>query len=213
MVESRLSALVDGELEHEEAMAVLAAVNEQPGLRQEWQLLHSIGDALRQMPSLSPDFNARFAERLAKEPTILAPHTILHELPLHSPAGRIGQEFGRGHSDPPWVVKPTHVESYVESRSPSGRRFPQPRRSLIALSAAASVAAVSLVAWVAPQFNNEGGLNVAANAVVAKTGTTVAAPAINVGSYLAAHQEYSRAVQGIDPYQRVSFEKTQGGGQ
>ncbi|MCE5180182.1 MAG: sigma-E factor negative regulatory protein [Betaproteobacteria bacterium] len=166
MMESRVSALVDGELEQEEAIEMLvAATREQKTLQQEWMLFHLIGDTLRQTPPLSPDFNTRFSEQLAKEPTILAP-----------------------------------------------RRFFQHKRSLMALSAAASVAAVSLVAWVALQFNNVSGLTAPANTIVAETSPSGSAPAINVSSYLSAHQEYSYAVQGISPYQRASLEKPQGGG-
>ena len=219
MMESRISALVDGELEQEEVMAALASTQEHQGLQQDWMLYHLIGDSLRQTSPLSPDFNARFAEQLAKEPTVLAPHTVFHGLqPVESrsPLGHTvfhGLQPGRErHSDPLWVVKPTHAESYVESRSPLGRRFFQHQPPLIALSVAASVAAVSLVAWVALQFNNASGLGAAANTVAAGTGPVNSNPAINVSSYLSAHQEYSLALQGVSPYQRASLEKPQDGG-
>lgn len=166
MMESRISALVDGELEQAEAIEMLvAAAREQKELQQEWMLFHMIGDTLRQTPPLSPGFNTRFSEHLAKEPTVLAP-----------------------------------------------RRFLQHKRPLIALSAAASVAAVSLVAWVALQFNNESGLTAPANTIAAETSPSGSAPAVNVSSYLSAHQEYSHAVQGVSSYQRASLEKPQGGG-
>lgn len=179
MMESRLSALVDGELEQEEAMALLASVKEQQELQDEWMLLHLIGDTLRQTPSLSSDFNARFSAQLVNEPTVLAPRTIRHELPPS------------------------------ESRNISGRWI-SPRRPLIALSAAASVAAVSLVAWSAFQFNYESGSK--ANVVVAENSLNGAGPAINVNSYLAAHREYSHVMQDSGSYQRAAFEKLQGGG-
>ena len=76
MMESRLSALVDGELDHEEANAILVSAREQPELQQKWNMYHLIGDSLRQTSPLSPDFNARFAGQLAKEPTVLAPRQI-----------------------------------------------------------------------------------------------------------------------------------------
>lgn len=164
MIESRISALVDGELEQDEAVAALAAAKEQRELQQKWLLYHLAGDALRQTPSLSPGFNASFAARLAKEPTVLAP-----------------------------------------------RRFSQPQRPLVALSAAASVAAVSLVAWVALQFNAVGPEQ-AVKTNVAESGAAGVTPAININSYLIAHQEYSRAMQDNSAYQRVSLEKPQGGG-
>ena len=164
MMESRISALVDGELERDEAIALLSAIKEQPQLQQAWLLDHLIGDALRQTHSLSPGFNASFAQRLAQEPTILAPH-----------------------------------------------RFPQARRPLVALSAAASVAAVSLVVWVALQFNAGHSSDEVANTVVAEAEPASALP-MNVGNYLLAHKEYSNVAQESNPYQRAVLEKPQGGG-
>jgi sigma-E factor negative regulatory protein RseA len=164
MIESRLSALADGELDHEEAGAILVSARERPELQQKWDMYHLIGDSLRQTPPLSTDFNIRFAGQLAKEPTVLAP-----------------------------------------------RRFLQKQRPLIALSAAASIAAVSMVAWVALQFNHDSGLGGPTSAVVAEASTTSTSSGINVNSYLAAHQEYSHVVQPGQYYQRASLEKLRDG--
>lgn len=181
MMESRISALVDGELEQEEAMTLLtSSVKERQEWQEEWMLLHLIGDALRQAPPLSPGFNTRFAEQLAKEPTVLAPRAIRH--------------------DPP----------KAESRDiQHGRRASQ-HRPLIALSAAASIAAVSLVAWSAFQLNR--GPEPGTNVVVADNSLNSAVSAVNVSGYLAAHQEYSHAMQDSGFYQRAAFEKRQGDG-
>jgi len=165
MMESRISALTDGELDHEEANEILISAREQLEMQQKWNMYHLIGDSLRQTSPLSPDFNARIAGQLAKEPTVLAP-----------------------------------------------RRFFPHQRRLIALSAAASVAAVSLVAWVALQFNHESGQSVAASAVVVEASTASASSEINVNGYLAAHQEYANAVQLPRNYQRASLEKSRDGG-
>jgi sigma-E factor negative regulatory protein RseA len=165
MMESRISALADGELDHEEAKEILISAREQPELQQKWNMYHLIGDSLRQTSPLSPDFSTRIASQLANEPTVLAP-----------------------------------------------RKFLSNRRPLIALSAAASVAAVSLVAWAALQFNHESSQDAAANVVVAEAGTENASPEINVNGYLAAHQEYSNAVQLPRHYQRASLEKSRDGG-
>lgn len=181
MIESRLSALVDGELEQEDAMLLLASVKERQELQDEWMLLHLIGDTLRQTPSLSSDFNTRFSAQLAKEPTVLAPRAIRHEQP---PA---------------------------ENRRLPGR-WALPHRPLIKLSAAASVAAVSLVAWTAFQFNDGHESGSRANVVVAENSTSGARPAANVSSYLAAHQEYSHVMQDSGSYQRAVFATPQGGG-
>lgn len=165
MMESRLSALADGELDHDEANSVLVSARERQELQQKWDMYHLIGDSLRQTSPLSPDFNVRFAEQLAKEPVVLAP-----------------------------------------------RRFLSQQRPLIAFSAAASIAAVSMVAWVALQFNHESGMGVATSTVVADAGTTSAPSEMNVNGYLAAHQEYSHVVQPAQYYQRASLEKPRDGG-
>ncbi len=73
MMESRMSALADGELNHEEASEILVLSREQPELQEKWHMYHLIGDSLRQTSPLSPDFNARFAGQLAEEPVVLAP--------------------------------------------------------------------------------------------------------------------------------------------
>ncbi|BAN35217.1 anti sigma-E protein, RseA [Sulfuricella denitrificans skB26] len=166
MMESRISALTDGELDHEEANEILISAREQTELQQKWNMYHLIGDSLRHTSALSPDLNARIASQLAKEPTVLAP------------------------------------------------RRPLPnRRPLIALSAAASIAAVSLVAWVAMQFNHERDPGAAASAMIAEASTAnSAASEINVNGYLAAHHEYSNAVQSSRYYQRASLEKSRDGG-
>jgi len=167
MVESQISALVDGELERDDVGELLDMIKKQQGLQQDWQMFHLIGDTLRQTPPLSPGFNLRFAERLAKEPTVLAP-----------------------------------------------QRFLQRKHPLIALSAAASVAAISLVAWVALQINTEtSAVGSTAKNAAAETRLASSEPAINVNGYLIAHQEYSHTVQEPSPYQRASLEKPQGGGE
>lgn len=165
MMESRISALTDGELDHDEANEILISAREQPELQQKWNMYHLIGDSLRQTSPLSPDFNARIAGQLAKEPTVLAPRRILPH-----------------------------------------------RGSLIALSAAASVAAVSVVAWVALQFNHQSGLGETTSAVVAESSAASAPTEINVNGYLAAHQEYSHTVQLSRYYPRASLEKSRDGG-
>jgi sigma-E factor negative regulatory protein RseA len=164
-MESRISALADGELDHEEMNAILLSAREHPELQQKWNMYHLIGDSLRQTSSLSPDFTARIAGQLEKEPTVLAPRKIL-----------------------------------------------QNRTPLVALSAAASIAAVSLVAWVALQFNHESGQGATASAVVAEANTASASSEINVNGYLAAHQEYSPAIQLPRHYQHASLEKSRDGG-
>lgn len=75
----QVSELVDGELEPQQLRALLALLNAPApnALRDDWDLYHRMGDCLRseQMDGeLSEAFSRRFSERLAAEPTVLAPH-------------------------------------------------------------------------------------------------------------------------------------------
>lgn len=69
----KISALIDGELEPDEAGRALSHVKQEPGLQDTWDTYHLIGDALRGSTPLSAGFQARLAQRLAAEPTVLAP--------------------------------------------------------------------------------------------------------------------------------------------
>ena len=68
----RLSAWMDGE-EHGGGTDWPNQLKQDAMAREQWETWHLIGDAMRGAPPLSSDFGRRFAERLAAEPTILAP--------------------------------------------------------------------------------------------------------------------------------------------
>ena len=95
-----ISLLVDGELDVERIEGVCTRLRDADSVTT-WVCYHVIGDALRGSSAIMPGFAARFATRLAAEPTVLSPP----------------------------------------------RRGPAP--AAIAWAAAATVAAVSVVAWVA----------------------------------------------------------------
>lgn len=67
-----ISELMDGELEAEETRHALNALKRED-TREHWDTYHLIGDALRKEPMLSAGFVERVAQRLADEPTVLAP--------------------------------------------------------------------------------------------------------------------------------------------
>jgi sigma-E factor negative regulatory protein RseA len=68
-----ISALMDGELDADEARRQLSKVKEDRTLRTRWDDYHLIGDAMRGETALSPRFDEILARRLAAEPTVLAP--------------------------------------------------------------------------------------------------------------------------------------------
>jgi sigma-E factor negative regulatory protein RseA len=77
----RISSLMDGELDAHQAGQEWTRLRNDPGARASWETYHLIGDAMRGDAVLSPKFSARLSERLAAEPTVLAPR--------RSPARRV----------------------------------------------------------------------------------------------------------------------------
>jgi len=72
-MKDRLSMLMDGELDDRGAASALDALGRDAGALQTWRTYHLIGDAMRDCRLLSEGFAARVGERLADEPTVLAP--------------------------------------------------------------------------------------------------------------------------------------------
>lgn len=152
-MKENISALMDGELD---AAAVFEALRVEGEARETWRTYHLIGDAMRDTRLLSAGFSARFAERLAKEPTVLAP--------VRQPARPV-------------------------------QRF--------ALAAAAGVAGVALVGWMAFAPQPQVG------APIAKAPAPAAMPLpASANDYLLAHQGFSPRVslQGMAPYVRTVAE-------
>jgi len=186
---TKISALVDGELEAREATGVIEALERDAASRETWRAYHLISDALRDTALRSKGFSARFAARLTMEPTVLVPG-----------------------------------------------RLPAERRRWVALSSAASVAAVALVGWLAfapapelrPELSPVAPLasaprpGVAVQAATAQARQPLARQAVAVqreagvapapripawvaNDYLLAHQEFSpgTSLQGMAPFIRT----------
>ena len=162
-MKEKLSALMDGELDDKSAAEVIQALSSDREAVRTWRTYQLISDALRESRLPSADFTARFSERLAKEPTVLAPRAL---------------------------------------QAPESRKW-------VALSAAASLAAVALVGWLAfgPQAQvNQG--PVAQAALEPKPNIVPLPSAAN--DYLLAHQGFSPRIslQGMAPYVRTVSEQT-----
>ena len=169
-MKNKISALMDGELSGSELEQSIQALHEGGDALETWRRYHLISDAFTDTPILSSGFSARFAERLALEPTILAP------------ASAPVQE----HKNRAWIP----------------------------LSAAASVAAVALVAFSYQALGPETP-QVAQVAQVtqkaperSKTASVPMSGAVN--DYLLAHQNYSarNSLQGVAPYVRTVSESS-----
>jgi sigma-E factor negative regulatory protein RseA len=72
-MKEKLSALMDGELDGQPADRTIKAITEEEELKQVWDAYHLIGDAMRANTHVAVDVRRHVAERLASEPTVLAP--------------------------------------------------------------------------------------------------------------------------------------------
>ncbi|HEX5611247.1 MAG TPA: sigma-E factor negative regulatory protein [Burkholderiales bacterium] len=72
-MKAKVSEWMDGELDGAEAERLALALREDGEDRQTWRMYHLIGDALRDTRALSAGFDEKMRERLAAEPTVLAP--------------------------------------------------------------------------------------------------------------------------------------------
>ena len=163
-----ISLLMDGELDAGRVDAVCSGLQHSECVAS-WVVYHVIGDTMRGSGAhpageggartFSPRFAARLANRLAEEPTVLAP-------PRKGTAG------------------------------------PAPRA--VALALAATVAAVSVVGWVALTTMPAPTMAIASAKQAATVRATDARRAVD-DEYLLAHQEYSptTAIQGVRPFLRA----------
>jgi len=156
-VKENVSALMDGELDEQAADNAINALRGGGESLEAWRTYHLISDAMRDTRLLSAGFAARVAERLASEPTVLAPR-----------------------------------------RKQAVQRF--------AWAAAASVAGVGLVGWLA--FAPQPQTQPVAQAPAAPAIASIPLPSAT-NDYLLAHQGFSPRVslQGMAPYVRTVAER------
>ncbi|MDO8315590.1 MAG: sigma-E factor negative regulatory protein [Rugosibacter sp.] len=73
-MKTHISALMDGELEADEANGVVSTLSRDKEQKNIWCLYHVMGDAMRHEPDLTIDVSRRVMAALSLEPTILSPH-------------------------------------------------------------------------------------------------------------------------------------------
>jgi sigma-E factor negative regulatory protein RseA len=188
-MKEKISALMDGELEGKAAAELIDAMDrdlrsqERDGSSREgealgaWRTYHLVSDAMRDTRLLSAGFRDRLMQRLAAEPTVLAPRRPV-------------------------------FESQYEPR----KRFAMPA------AAAASLAGVGLVGWLALAPQQQATQLRAPVAQVAQPMLEAKKPAMvplptATPDYLLAHQGFSPRIslQGMAPYARtVSAQANEG---
>lgn len=70
-----ISALMDGELDQEDAASLIPALKQREDLRETWAAYHLIGDALRGQHCGDCGVAGVVAAQLSREPTVLAPRS------------------------------------------------------------------------------------------------------------------------------------------
>jgi sigma-E factor negative regulatory protein RseA len=175
-----ISAMMDGELDERRLRHQFNRLREEE-LFLGWHTFHLIGDALRGERPLSPEFNARLGERLALEPTVLAPRRspgrrmMTYALSAAASLAAVALVGWVGIVNNPLAPAPDIAQA-------------PPAQALMATPAAAPVAAPAVASMplspVVPvaSIPSDGEMN----------------------EYLIAHQEFSpsTALQGLAPYIR-----------
>lgn len=184
MNREQISALMDGELDDARVSTWCAQPKSDESCSC-WAAYHLIGDALRGDCLPSGEFSRRFAERLAAEPTILAPGVVAAGAALSLP-------WRAAMRHRPWYYGMAAAAS-VAAVGVVGWFGVQEFSLGPALSERASV--------------NVAPANMVATAVDARSvaAMTRKAQSQGINSYLIVHQEYSptTAMQGVRPYVRT----------
>jgi sigma-E factor negative regulatory protein RseA len=179
-----ISAFVDGELTTDSAGHCLQRIKQNDDLLRKWDDYHLIGDALR--GEIRPALGASFAQKLAAEPTVLAPRAM--QVSSHSR----------------WMTALSAAAGVATVAVAAWVALPQTGQE----QAAASVAALK-PGSAASQVAASGPMSATAG-VAAKPLRTDIPVAVGVEDYLLAHQRFSPAssMQGVAPYARtVSAER------
>lgn len=155
----RISAMMDGELDDAEAAVLIEQLRREPGARAAWDAYHLVGDALR--GDLRPALAAAVSERLAGEPTVLAPRggagrRVEHVLryALSAAAGVAGVAFvvwmaapAIGPGGPAQLARRTPAEPPQIARAPVREPVPQVQSYLYAHGQSAAGLPVTPVGW------------------------------------------------------------------
>jgi sigma-E factor negative regulatory protein RseA len=180
-----ISAFVDGELDPEASVRFLQSLKHDEGLVQAWRDFHLIGDALR--GDVRHGLDASFARRLAAEPTILAPRSVIAANNSHWMKALSAAAGVAAVAVAAWVALPQ-----MASEAPS---------SIVRSDSSAPTPAVASSGAIVDQ----GRLR------LANSGSEVPV-AVGVEDYILAHQRFSPAssMQGVAPYVRTVSAESRG---
>lgn len=192
--QEQISALADGELTDSQVDIALAALT-QPDGRAAWETYHQIGDVLRSDEmdvSLSPNFAARMAARLAAEPTILAPIAVMTKQPQATPLAEEPDKAWFAERAIKRFAMPGMVAAAVAAIA-----FVATPQLMVALKGGATNTAAPVMVASAPLSSHVHGASAAA---------TVQAEVVlrdpHIDEYLLAHQRFSPSLYSTAQYAR-----------
>lgn len=194
-----ISTLMDGEHNVETAESQILRLESDSVMRETWDTYHLIGDVMRGGGAGNPGFAARISERLAQEPTVLAPRATrrvrhwAHNVRDHALglAASVAAVAAVGLMATTTLVTDS-PEKMTKGLSPA----PAPSVAVSSVPGSAPAAANSLAPAPAPL----------AAASPSPAGTIPeSVPAERMQEYLMAHQGVSpsTAIQGVTPYIRT----------
>lgn len=184
-MQEKISALMDGELDADDAAVVIEQFRNAEELRERWVAYHLISDALGQSEIKPLDITRRVNARLIAEPTVsTVPNTtLLHPTPKRRPrtyaaAASIAAAMVGG-----WIILQTTQESDLLKQNLADNR------TLPSTSAAT----------VAP---------VATYPVIPAKASIAASESTQIDDYLLAHRQFSPSatIHGAIPFMRTSAE-------
>lgn len=203
MTQEQISAFSDGELAIGHVDIVLATLRQEDE-RARWDVYHQISDVLCSDDlscTMSSDFSARFAARLAAEPTIIAPVMSRHFVAENHGAAYGSQEHGR--------ATPVSAKKYRRFAIPglttvaaavAGLAFFTAPQLMVAKHEAATIGGnASVLVAAAPQ--SAGSVAQAVNAESGSEGSVMLRDS-NIDDYLSAHQRFSPSVYRTAQYAR-----------
>ncbi len=149
MTFERLSALMDGELDQEQAASLLSQLKTDATFPEEWNNYHLIGEVLRHQELPDARLGQRIAAALSDEPTVFVP-AVLHHAKIRN---GVKSEIVRHR----WaaVAAAVAVVSLVTWFLPGSGPQPQTERMVAQRASVADVTPVATVDQADPTANEE----------------------------------------------------------
>jgi sigma-E factor negative regulatory protein RseA len=184
-MQEKISALMDGELDADDASAVIEQFRNTEELRERWVAYHLISDALGQSEIKPLDITRRVNARLMAEPTVstVSSATLLHPAPKRRPTAYAAAASIAAAMVGGWIILQTTQESDLL------------RQNLADNRTSPSTSATT----VAP---------VATYPVIPAKASIAASESAQINDYLLAHRQFSPSttIQGAVPFMRTSAE-------